>query len=238
MEAGFALCSASSGPREDAFVTQSKTQRKSANVGFACRIIAWYGTPWFSDAVPLTAGVSPVPGTPLTSSGHFRGPHAGPAQQRYGEYFGRVLYSPLLRDPEQPTVMLSQIVFNGFELLNMSAGDSLADSGGQWLEDDSAPFLVVFQYGRSVWAGFPETRVMPMSYSCFKLWQNFIILLLQLWLILVVVFSQGGTSFQSCKCSVAVQCAHFLGGPVETGSCWYLSQSAVLSRCAGGSCAV
>jgi hypothetical protein len=71
-----------------------------------------------------------------------------------------VLYSPQLCDPEQPTVMLSQIVFNGFELLNTAAGDGGADGGGgQWLEDDSAPFLVVFQYGRSVWAGFPETRV-------------------------------------------------------------------------------
>lgn len=100
-----------------------------------------------------------APGTPTGAAGYFRGPHAGPAQQRYGDYFGRVLYSPQLRDPEQPTVMLSQIVFKGFELLNTSAGDSMGDSSGQWLEDDSAPFLVVFQYGRSVWAGFPETRV-------------------------------------------------------------------------------
>lgn len=70
-----------------------------------------------------------------------------------------MLYAPTLPKPEASTFLLSQIVCNGFELLNTSAGDSTGDSGGQWLEDDSAPFLVVFQYGRSVWAGFPETRV-------------------------------------------------------------------------------
>jgi hypothetical protein len=71
-----------------------------------------------------------------------------------------VLYAPQLPPPSRLTVMLSQIVFSGFELLNTAAaGDGGGDSGGMWLEDDSAPFLVVFQYGRSVWAGFPETRV-------------------------------------------------------------------------------
>lgn len=91
--------------------------------------------------------------------GYFRAPHTGPAQQRYGDYFGAVLYAPTLPKPEASTFLLSQIVCNGFELLNTSAGDAAGDGGGQWLEDDSAPFLVVFQYGRSVWAGFPETRV-------------------------------------------------------------------------------
>lgn len=95
----------------------------------------------------------------MARGGYFRGPHAGPAQQRYGDYFGSVLYAPTLPRPEASTFLLSQIVCNGFEALNTSAGDSAADGGSLWLEDDSAPFLVVFQYGRSVWAGFPETRV-------------------------------------------------------------------------------
>jgi hypothetical protein len=99
--------------------------------------------------------------------GQFRGPHAGPAQARYCDYFGAVLYAPTLPAPAQATLTLSQIVFSGFELLNTAAtGDAAGDSAGMWMEDDSAPFLVVFQYGRSVWAGFPETRVRGARCLC------------------------------------------------------------------------
>lgn len=83
------------------------------------------------------------------------GLHVGPAQQRYGDYFTSVLYSPMPRGPMQQTVVLSQIVFSGFELLNLAAATPV---GEQWLDDDR-PFLVVFQCGRRVWAGFPETLV-------------------------------------------------------------------------------
>lgn len=123
----------------------------------------------------LRSGVGTLPGTgtggPSTPgagglirtasrAGQFRGPHAGPAQARYCDYFGAVLYAPQLPAPAQATLTLSQIVVSGFELLNMAAtGDVAGESAGLWMEDDSAPFLVVFQYGRSVWAGFPETRV-------------------------------------------------------------------------------
>jgi len=51
--------------------------------------------------------------------------------------------------------VLSQVVFNGFELLNTAAA---APAGEAWL-DDERPFLVVFQAGRRAWAGFPETLV-------------------------------------------------------------------------------
>lgn len=84
------------------------------------------------------------------------GLHVGPAQQRYGEYFTRVLrWSDTPGASAQQAVVLSQIVFSGFELLNLSA---VIPVGDQWLEDDR-PFLVVFQCGKRVWAGFPETLV-------------------------------------------------------------------------------
>jgi len=70
-----------------------------------------------------------------------------------------VLHAPELPKPGNATLLLSQVVINGLEKLNMSAGNSLGDSGSMWEEDDSAPFIVVFQYGRSVWAGFPVARV-------------------------------------------------------------------------------
>ena len=84
------------------------------------------------------------------------GLHVGPAQQRYGEYFTKVLrWSDTPGAAAQQAVVLSQIVFSGFELLNLSA---VIPVGDQWLEDDR-PFLVVFQCGKRVWAGFPETLV-------------------------------------------------------------------------------
>ena len=111
------------------------------------------------DAGHVPADPGSDPPTPGSSRG-FRGPHAGPAQQRYGDYFCRVLYSRLLPRPEGLTVLLSQIVFNGLELLNVSLADSGGDMG-MWLDDSAAPFLVIFQHGRRVWAGFPESRVRP-----------------------------------------------------------------------------
>ena len=71
----------------------------------------------------------------------------------------QVLYAPELPKPENATVLLSQVVINGLDKLNTSAGNSMGEGGSLWEEDDSAPFIVVFQYGRSVWAGFPVTRV-------------------------------------------------------------------------------
>ena len=70
-----------------------------------------------------------------------------------------MLHAPELPKPESATLLLSQVVINGLDKLNMSAAMSLGDGGSLWEEDDSAPFLVVFQYGLSVWAGFPVTRV-------------------------------------------------------------------------------
>jgi len=83
------------------------------------------------------------------------GLHVGPAQQRYGDYFADVLYAPAGAARSQQAVVLSQVVFNGFELLNTAAA---APAGEAWL-DDERPFQVVFQAGRRAWAGFPETLV-------------------------------------------------------------------------------
>ena len=80
-----------------------------------------------------------------------------------------MLHAPELPKPESSTLLLSQVVINGLDKLNMSAGMGLGDGGSLWEEDDSAPFIVVFQYGRSVWAGFPVTRVRildPICVSC------------------------------------------------------------------------
>jgi hypothetical protein len=74
-----------------------------------------------------------------------------------------VLHAPELPSPDNATLLLSQVVINGLEKLNMAAGSALGDGGSLWEEDDSAPFIVVFQYGRSVWAGFPVTRVCELS---------------------------------------------------------------------------
>ena len=70
-----------------------------------------------------------------------------------------MLHAPELPKPENATLLLSQVVINGLDKLNMSAGIALGDGGSLWEEDDLAPFIVVFQYGRSVWAGFPIARV-------------------------------------------------------------------------------
>lgn len=91
------------------------------------------------------------------------GLHVGPAQQRYGDYFASVLSNePGPCEVAQQTVVLSQIVFNGFELLNLAAATPV---GEQFLDDDR-PFLVVFQCGRRVWAGFPESLVRWLLVPC------------------------------------------------------------------------
>ena len=78
----------------------------------------------------------------------------------------QVLHAPELPKPESATLLLSQVVINGLDKRNMSAGMGLGDGGSLWEEDDSAPFIVVFQYGRSVWAGFPVTRVRYVKPTC------------------------------------------------------------------------
>ena len=121
--------------------------------------LAW---PWGAGAV-LSAATAAKPGwlgdwgaSARTVVPQTHGLHVGPAQQRYGEYFTRVLrWSDTPGAAAQQAVVLSQIVFSGFELLNLAA---VIPVGDQWLEDDR-PFLVVFQCGKRVWAGFPETLV-------------------------------------------------------------------------------
>jgi hypothetical protein len=85
-------------------------------------------------------------------------PHSGPAQVRYGEYFCSVLYSPVLRPPAEITRQLRQVVFSPMSKLDLSVCTDGSGVDGFWTGDVS-PFLVVFQHGRRVWAGFAESRV-------------------------------------------------------------------------------
>ncbi len=83
--------------------------------------------------------------------------YVGPAQQRYGEYFCGVLFNPTLRPPSEITKMLRRIVFSPFDFVTLAAADPTLD--GVWDSDDPAPFLVVYQHSKSVWAGPSETHV-------------------------------------------------------------------------------
>lgn len=83
--------------------------------------------------------------------------YVGPAQQRYGEYFCGVLFNPTLRPPSEITKMLRRIVFSRFDFVTLAAADPTLD--GVWDSDDPAPFLVVYQHSKSVWAGPSETHV-------------------------------------------------------------------------------
>ncbi|KAA6416552.1 MAG: hypothetical protein FRX49_13477 [Trebouxia sp. A1-2] len=82
--------------------------------------------------------------------------YVGPAQQRYGEYFCGVLFNPTLRPPSEITKMLRRIVFSRFDFVTLAAADPTLD--GVWDSDDPAPFLVVYQHSKSVWAGPSETH--------------------------------------------------------------------------------
>lgn len=52
--------------------------------------------------------------------------------------------------------MLRRIVFSPFDFVTLAAADPELD--GLWADDDPAPFLVLYQHGKSVWAGPPETQ--------------------------------------------------------------------------------
>ena len=53
--------------------------------------------------------------------------------------------------------MLRRIVFSPFDFITLTAADPTVD--GVWDNDDPAPFLVLYQHGKSVWAGPAETQV-------------------------------------------------------------------------------
>ena len=65
--------------------------------------------------------------------------------------------------------MLRRIVFSPFDFITPAAADPTLD--GVWDNDDPAPFLVLYQHGKSVWAGPPETQVLHcgMCTAC-KAW--------------------------------------------------------------------
>lgn len=83
--------------------------------------------------------------------------YVGPAQQRYGAYFSQILYSPSLRSPSEAAKSLRRIVFSPFDFVTAAAADPAID--GQWPDEDPQPFMVVYQHGRSVWAGPPDAQV-------------------------------------------------------------------------------
>ena len=83
--------------------------------------------------------------------------YVGPAQQRYGAYFSQILFSPSLRSPSEAAKSLRRIVFSPFDFVTVAAADPAID--GQWPDEDPQPFMVVYQHGRSVWAGPPDAQV-------------------------------------------------------------------------------
>ena len=83
--------------------------------------------------------------------------YVGPAQQRYGAYFSQILFSPSLRSPSEAAKSLRRIVFSPFDFVTAAAADPAID--GQWPDEDPQPFMVVYQHGRSVWAGPPDAQV-------------------------------------------------------------------------------
>ena len=57
--------------------------------------------------------------------------------------------------------MLRRIVFSPFDFIALAAADPNLD--GVWENDNPDPFLVLYQHGKSVWAGPPETQVSSFS---------------------------------------------------------------------------
>lgn len=53
--------------------------------------------------------------------------------------------------------MLRRIVFSPFDFVTLAAANPTLD--GVWENDDPAPFLVLYQHSKAVWAGPPETQV-------------------------------------------------------------------------------
>lgn len=89
--------------------------------------------------------------------------YTGPAQQRYGSYFGRVLHDARLQQPSMLAKQLHQVVFSSLKGLNMAAADAAAANDASvsaaFFDEDVTPFLVVFQHGRRVFSGFAEIEV-------------------------------------------------------------------------------
>lgn len=52
--------------------------------------------------------------------------------------------------------MLRRIVFSPFDFITLAA--AVPELDGVWADDDPQPFLVLYQHGKSVWAGPPETQ--------------------------------------------------------------------------------
>lgn len=89
---------------------------------------------------------------------------SGPAQKRYGGYFGRVLHDPRLTQPNMVAKQLHQVVFSSLRGLNVAAADAAAaindaSVNPSFFDEDITPFLVVFQHGRRVFSGFAEVEV-------------------------------------------------------------------------------
>ncbi|KAK9846020.1 hypothetical protein WJX81_008599 [Elliptochloris bilobata] len=118
------------------------------------RVSSYAGSAVLSDGTLARPGWAGAAARAVVRQTH--GLHVGPAQQRYGDYFDSVLRRSSAQVPRpsaQQAVVLSQIVFSGFEQLNLAAAMPV----GEPMADDNRPFLVVFQCGQRVWAGFPET---------------------------------------------------------------------------------
>ena len=97
----------------------------------------------------LLGGGAAAPPPPLPR----RGPHTGPAQERYGGYFTAVLHAPALPDgASHPARALTRVAFST-SLAPLAAAAVADDDEASPAGAALAPLLVVFHRGRRVWAG-------------------------------------------------------------------------------------
>ena len=119
------------------------------------------------DAPPsyLAPAGSPLRGTGGSGGcGPRAGPHCGPSQERYGAYLTSVLHAPALPAcAASPARVLRTIVFSSLTPALATAAADAGDGSAWFGDDDAAPFVVVFQRGRRVWAGFSQEKARVMK---------------------------------------------------------------------------
>lgn len=74
------------------------------------------------------------------------------------------MLEPRIPGAESRAKLLRQVVFS-LDDLRAYATTSGADPDLAYLAEDDEPFLVVFQHGKSVWAGLPESVQGLVVYS-------------------------------------------------------------------------
>ncbi len=77
------------------------------------------------------------------------------------------MLDPRIPGAESRAKILRQVVFslNDLRAYATNSTTSTTDHDSGFLGDDDEPFLVVFQHGKSVWAGLPESVQGLVVYS-------------------------------------------------------------------------